>query len=141
MYAIMQVKENDKEEVLAFDGTSVNGRQIVVELARKSKYLKDAKDDGGEDEEEEKSKTTCKFYLEGRCNKPKGQCRFAHPKPCLFHSQGKHCKFGEKCKFAHITNKNSIGKGQRDGSVALLTTFLQALGLSQPHQIRSSRNG
>ena len=142
MYAIVRVSECDKDEVLAFDGTTVRGKQLVVEMARKSKYTRNSKDDtrdNDNDDTNDRSKPTCTFYLEGRCNKPKGQCRFAHPKRCSFHAKGKHCKFGDDCKFAHIEEKKPPKK-QEDGSVALLTTFLQALGMPQFNQNRSSRN-
>ena len=137
-YAIVSVDENDLEEVLAFDGTTAGGRQIVVERTKSSTRTPHPT---GNEDEEETAKITCKFYLQGRCSKPKGQCRFNHPKPCSYYSKNRKCRFGETCKFAHIGNRNNINKGQGDGSVALLTTFLQALGLPQLSIHNRSQNG
>ena len=138
VFAIILVNEDDLEEVLAFDGTTVSGRQIVVERTKSCARTPHPEENT---DEEATAKITCKFYLQGRCNKPKGQCRFNHPKPCSFYSKNKRCRFGENCKFAHVANRNSINKGQGDGSVALLTTFLQALGLPQLSLQNSSQHG
>ena len=143
LYATVKILEKDKEEVLQLNGVNVAGKQVVVEESRRPKMQRDQDAGENSDDEEEKSETVCKFYLQGRCNKPQGKCRFKHPKPCSFFANNGHCKFGDQCRFAHITKKNpnNKGQGQGDGSVALLTTFLQALGLPQFSMNKNSRNG
>ena len=143
MYATVKISESDKDEVLQLNGVLLSGKQVVIEESQRPKKQGNQHQDDGDDDdgEEEKSETVCRFYLQGRCNKPQGKCRFKHPKPCSFHANNKHCKFGDQCKFAHITKKNSRGQGQEEGSVALLTTFLQALGLPKFSLNKNSRNG
>jgi len=59
------------------------------------------------------SKEICKFWLEGDCLRPEGECAFAHsgqvvklPEVCKFYrdnSKGKTCVKGKACRFLHET--------------------------------------
>ena len=82
MYATVKISESDKDEVLQLNGVLLSGKQVVIEESQRPKKQGNQHQDNGDDDdgEEEKSETVCRFYLQGRCNKPQGKCRFKHPK-------------------------------------------------------------
>ena len=114
LYAMINTPKENEEDLLSFNGLTVLGNQIVVEIARKPPGQLQRKT-------HQKMKKDCRFYLQGRCTKP--NCSYEHREPCKFFKKGS-CKFKDSCKYAHLSKRDSREKMEGND---ILSTVLKAL--------------
>ena len=96
-YAIIEVNENKKDDILKYDGEVIGGNEIIVEERKNPNII---------DNNKGMKRSICKYYKEGRCNRGI-ECWFEHPKECMFYKKTGNCRFGEQCKYVHLNNNNN----------------------------------
>ena len=131
LFATIQIKEEDKTDILEYNGMNVNDKQIVVEETKRN--MNQHGNARHEKDDKDKETPQCRFYLQGRCNKP-NDCAFEHRPACKFYERNGRCRFGETCKFAHINKGTSRQGGGNNNDI--LSVLIKALA---PQLSRNSR--
>ena len=59
-------------------------------------------------------KKICRFYIQGRCNKPRCQYLHADNEVCRTNSKNKYCKHRKKCHFLHAFDNDKLQKRMQE---------------------------
>jgi hypothetical protein len=119
---MIDAEKEHEQDFLNFNGLQVEGKQIVVEIARRPPGPRRNGDRHNVVGKGKGNNTQCRFFLQGRCTKP--NCAYEHREQCKFFKNGS-CKFKNNCRFAHISKRDNNG-GKVEGS-DILSTILKTL--------------
>ena len=89
-YAIVEVDESVKDDILSYDGHSLIENKMIIEECHRT-------------EENKTLRKVCKFYMQSKCKKGK-DCGYAHPMECRNYKRTRSCNYGNNCKYLHRQN-------------------------------------
>ena len=89
-YAIIEVDESLKEDILSHDGQALYENKLIIEECHRP-------------EENKTLRKVCKFYMQSNCTNGK-DCGYAHPMECRNYKRTGTCNYGKNCKYLHRQN-------------------------------------